>query len=493
MVHNLSSPNLTHLAPEIYTLIASCLLNLDIKNLRLTCKVLWKRSPLHQDRIFLSANPRNIEVALAVADHETYRHKIVEIIWDDSRFVHHIRRPSEDDLSLMESSTPPRKEGHPPPWFVRACRQNIEGLRGVARVKDMQFSESWDYYRTLLEQQEEVLRSGADAEALKYVLGRFSSLRRITITPTAHGKLDKTLYNTPMIRSFPLGFNYPIPLSWPLSDARAVPYRLPPWNDEVAREQWRGFSIVLRELAHQENHQVSTLVVDVKELETGISCRIFDEPCEEYDNFVNLLRRPGFRHIDLTLLADGQFDVDNWSSFRSSYLRESISQAQDLRYVNIGIKADYDQIHSNIERHCIPLQSIFPIDQWPKLRHFGLSGFIVKGLDLLSLLSALPETLRSVEFSFLRFAGERGNYHDLLIDIRQNLSWRDRVVGERPRVIIHVPPSRTRVSPLRYRCVDTLTTSFLYEGTEIPFKHDAWGNYPRGGIERTQLGLCYTE
>jgi hypothetical protein len=108
-----------------------------------------------------------------------FRHGIVEVIWDDALFVHDIPRPNEQILLLMDSSTPPRKEGDPPPWFARACRNNIENLKHrkvTKRDPDLSFSESWDYYQKLLEQQEEVLVSGADADALRYALERFPSL-----------------------------------------------------------------------------------------------------------------------------------------------------------------------------------------------------------------------------------------------------------------------------------------------------------------------------
>lgn len=42
---------------------------------------------LRLQRVFLSVNPLNIKVFRAIADHEKFRHKIVEIVWDDARFA----------------------------------------------------------------------------------------------------------------------------------------------------------------------------------------------------------------------------------------------------------------------------------------------------------------------------------------------------------------------------------------------------------------------
>jgi hypothetical protein len=492
-----SLPNLARLVPEVTAAIVSHLSNRDVKSLRLTCKILSERAPLHLDRVFLSANPRNIEVARAIADHETFRHGILEIIWDDALFVHDIPRPNEQILLLMDSSTPPRKERDPPRWFERACKENIENLKHrkvTKRDPDLSFSESWDYYQKLLEQQAEVLASGADADALRYALERFPSLRRIIITPAAYGKLDTPLYEMPVIRSFPEGFNYPIPHSWPFHDLGVGPYVVPPWNDETAKKQWRGFCIVTNELAKQKGHHVSELVIDVKELDTGLSCRVFDQPCEEYDNLVDLLRRPGFSRIDLALLADGQYYDDDWSSFRSGYLKQALGAAPDLLHVSFRIKADYGQIYPYFDEHCIPLRTIFPVDRWQKLQHFGLSNLLVRGPDLLSLLATLPTTLRSVELSFLKILGDRGNYRDLLIDMRDTLGWRDRAADERPRIIIHVYQSLVvRSVLLQYRCVDDQANLFLYDDAANPFGNKSGGNtpIPGMGVERIQHGLCY--
>lgn len=51
-------------------------------------------------RVFLSANPLNIEVFHAVADHPKFRHQVTEIIWDEARFIA-APPPSEDDWYAM--------------------------------------------------------------------------------------------------------------------------------------------------------------------------------------------------------------------------------------------------------------------------------------------------------------------------------------------------------------------------------------------------------
>lgn len=460
----------------------------------MTCKALGEEVPLHFDRVFLSANPRNIEVARAIADNEKFRKGVREIIWDDVLLAHDTVRPNEAIHMLAES---PRAEDDPPTWFIQACKDNIEILKDLKRDRKrpktrefLPFSESWSYYETLLEQQEEVLRSGADISALTYVLERFRSLRRITITPAAHGSLDRPLYETPMIKSFPKGFNYPIPCDWSSSGPFGL-CTLPPWT---AKKQLRGFYVITNMLAGWNDHHISELTIDVRELKTGLSCRVFDEPCEEYDNLVHLLRQPGFRCIDLALLAGGQNYVDDWSSSRSGHLKEMFEAAPDLEHVSLRIVADYGQIYPDFKEYCIPLQTIFPVDRWQKLRYFGLSNLIVDGPGLLSLLGALPTTLRFVELSFLEIIGDRGNYRDILFDIRDTLDWHDRAANARPKLIVHVYGSSMRYIPMRYQCVDDQANGFIYGDKENPFGARSNGNAPihKINIERSHFGCCYS-
>ncbi|KAL6917307.1 hypothetical protein FSST1_008802 [Fusarium sambucinum] len=56
-----------------------------ITSLRATCSTLEKIVPSNIDRVSISANSRNIQVFLAIADSELHRHKITEINWDDAR------------------------------------------------------------------------------------------------------------------------------------------------------------------------------------------------------------------------------------------------------------------------------------------------------------------------------------------------------------------------------------------------------------------------
>ncbi|KAM0210460.1 hypothetical protein ACHAPA_002043 [Fusarium lateritium] len=67
------SPGFQALPTELVGAICGLLSNSDIKSLRLTCRYLRDKSRLRFDRVFISANPRNIEVLLAIANHDVFR------------------------------------------------------------------------------------------------------------------------------------------------------------------------------------------------------------------------------------------------------------------------------------------------------------------------------------------------------------------------------------------------------------------------------------
>lgn len=472
------------LPAELVGLIVSFLPNRDIKNLRLTCPTLGQKAQLRLSRVFLSANPRNIEVFRAIAEHEEFRYNIFEIIWDDARLIEHA---PERRLDLLDGEywgqwgdSSNTYEGIPW-WFEESYEENVleRGSWNRTAETDPSIHVSWEYYQHLLQQQRTVLESDDDIKAFRYGLRRFPKLRRVTVTPVAHGVLDFPLYETPMIRSFPPKFNYPIPNTWPpYESVSQSAYVLQPWTQEE-KMNWRGFCVISNELVKTPN-RVSEFIVDAHILQlTGLSCRIFDQRCEEYDNIVSLLQTPGFSRIDLTLLADGQWSREQeWSSFRSGLLKSALSASPDLRHFNLQINANYARIrpfnvHADVPfppEHFVPLKTILPpVENWKKLQHFGLSGLLVQVDDLLSVLANLPTSVRSVKLSHLEFMDRDPNaYRNLLVGIRDKLGWEQREVHQRPVLTVH--QRRGNIFSMLYACYDKAVNDFVYHGGPDPFR-----------------------
>ncbi|KAM0461758.1 hypothetical protein ACHAO4_000943 [Trichoderma viride] len=434
-----SSSYLTLLPPEILENILGSLDNRAIKSLRLTCRQ-FSTFALRINRVFLSANPLNIQVFRTIADHSILRHRIVEIIYDDAR----LWRDAADAPEAREPSIPIYGDYRDYPsdmeWFQSERLENIQELRQrqwhddprrpehvaiARRVHDeLPLEESWAYYQDLLRQQEEVIASGADADALRYGLQRFPSLRKVTVTPTTYGWLFTPLYETPMIRALPYGFNCPIPRAWPY--ALLMGLQVQPWENEKAR--WRGFNLVTKILA-EGRHNVSEYEIDGHHLGAGLNCRIFDGRCEEYEDFVSVLRLPGFKKLKLSLFVDGQEGYE-WSALRNGLLRKALAEATQLEHVSIATGWKFSG-----RREAPGLRRFLPTECWPKLQHFELWHVDVDLGELLSVISQLPDGLVSLQLNFLSIY--HGHYRDLLDQMRDKLHW----CKQRPltRVVIGVP------------------------------------------------------
>ncbi|KAL6802796.1 hypothetical protein GGI42DRAFT_32713 [Trichoderma sp. SZMC 28013] len=467
---------LPSLPKELWDQIATYLPGRDVKKLRLACKSL-SGIPLPLGRVFISANPIDINVFRYVADHDVFRHCVREIIWDEARFERDFRVDSSSGLEWTEFGHP---EDIPPDDFLTECRYNLDLIETrfvqyrldlpfiAPMVKEMEAElttcESWWYYRQFLEEQRRVLADDLDIKAFEYGLDRFPALSRITITPAAHGTLFAPLYKTPMIRTLPYGLNYSIPRGWPVSGKSYLP--ADEWIEEN-KGKWRGFKEVIRCLAEHKEAAVKELVLDTHLLPTGITCRFFNQPSLEYDHLVDLLQRPGFRRLDLALMA-GQQEPGDWESLRNGRLRSALAEASDLEHFQLNTDIGYRRANDPGVHHAL-LHDIFPIERWPKLRHFGLTRFLVSQRDLVSFLSKLPASVRTVELNCLHFISGDGTYRDLLDAMHKSLDWKTRNAAARPKVTIKLDRLDPGEVDGRTIWLEEEAGKFLYEGGPNPF------------------------
>ncbi|KAI2725291.1 hypothetical protein CBS147326_6003 [Penicillium roqueforti] len=481
---------------ELLICISSYLTNRDLKSLRLACRLLAQVAHIRVNRVFLSANPCNIRVFRTIADDEEFRHHVTEIVWDDARFIEGPKPHPHPTGEIDEADIDPDQGC--PYWFVAACKENIHDrnvrktydivrpddvARGKQVITQLSLKSCWQFYQNLLQQQKDVLFSNSDVDAFIYGIGRFPKLKRITITPAAHGWIHAPLYDTPMIKSFPCGFNYPIPRGWPTSRDSQIPLHAHPWREatEDRKNQWRAFRNVVSVLAKNKLH-VPELVLAVNQLPTGLNCTIFDQPCEEYDNLLTILRSPGFCRLDLPLLVGGQ-EHEDWLSFRSGYLKHALSEAKNMKYFSLRTTVDTDAIRdiSGNPTHFIPLKTILPVEEWPELHSFRLSGFLVKQGDMINFLAGLPKTTCVIELSFLEFLD--GCWHGLLTEIRDTLCWDQRDKESRPKLIIGIADSMRRAGFGIW--LDNEVQDFIYGDGPNPF-YPNYGDYLGAG----RVGTC---
>ncbi|RGP62625.1 hypothetical protein FSPOR_9204 [Fusarium sporotrichioides] len=402
---------LIQLPAELQNAIYDFLDVVSIKNLRTTCRALAKAVPLHFNRVFISPNSLNIQVFKAIANQETFRHQVTEIIWDDATL------PAGPDLEA-ERKEQGAKCGNDiqnefPRWFRDWHDDYCDwAFWGYCPEDHLRLKESWVYYKPLIDDQTRILSFNADIEAFNYGLRRFTSLRRVTITPSTHGRYESPLDKTPMIRAFPPGFDYPVPEpghSYDHRDQRWCDIDVHPWVDhrddnsykelygvkctaEEYRDQWRGFRLVMRALKEYDGHSISELVVGGNEIRFGLNYRIFDQWSLEYGDLVALLKSPGFRHPDLHLFT-GLLEEDDWLSFQNGLLHDALAQAKNLEYLSLRSVIEIFEgtwegfVEEERGEKVLPLRSIFCPDCWSRLQHFGITNVIVDLDDFISLLT----------------------------------------------------------------------------------------------------------
>lgn len=465
---------------DIFEQVVSKLSNVDIKNLRQTCTYLKDIAHPRIHRLFLSANLRDIEVFRAVADHEILRHDVTEIIYDDARLGH------TDDMDIDSESEFEDDIGDitgVPEWYPDIYRDGLSFIAGYdsrhIHIQDafknpLTPAESFKVIHTLFQQQQETITTNRDADALEHGLSRFPNLRRLTITPAAHGLPGRPLYPTHTIRSLPQGLIYPLDRGWPVMGLYENEPEAIDWAIEE-RCRWRGYLLVTRILAqHLRNNpdsKVTDLVLDTNQLRTGISCRIFDGPeNNERSDLITILSQPGFTRLDLSIHCGNQY-LYGWCSFRSGHLRSVLAMAPDLQHISLFTNITIpENPQEAVEQHFLPLRSIFPVSDWHQLRHFGLSRFLVKKDDVIELLQALPPTIMSVELSFLLFL--QGDYHALLQDMQRLLDWREKEVTKQPNITIRVDVDWEEVIGAVVRDLSREVVEFVYQDGENPFVED---------------------
>ncbi|KAF5691477.1 hypothetical protein FCIRC_430 [Fusarium circinatum] len=449
-----SSGLLGRLPAEVLNQVFSQLRNIDLKTLRQTCTYIKDSTHLRLVRLFLSPNLRDIEVFRAVADHKTFRLQVTEIIYDDARFdaAHEMEWPSwyDEERDIGEVTGVPE-------WYRHVYREN-RGMIGWYKPRHSQVKEAFEHplspaeafnhFKRLWQEQQETIATNRDAYALKYGLLRFPNLRRMV-------PLVKTHSNFPEARD---------------------------WN-RSEKDKWRGYClvshIVAQHLRENPESKLADLAIDTNHLRTGISCRMFDDAeNSEIEDLKTILSHPGFASLDLSLHCGNQCNM-NWCSFRSNHLRSTLSMARDIQHFSlltnvVYVDDFYDSDDSDGEEvdHFVPLQSIFPVNDWHQLRHFGLCRFIVKKDNVIKFLGALPPTLESVELSFFIFMPDSGDYHSLVHDMREKLGWRERDAENQPKIVVRVDVRVARIHGAVMMDVSREVTSFMYQDGENPFEED---------------------
>ncbi|KAJ5582116.1 hypothetical protein N7535_000736 [Penicillium sp. DV-2018c] len=439
---------------ELWGCIESYTSNADKKSLRLACRQFNNMVSLRLNRVFLSANPLEIKLLRNIASQDKFRHQVTEIIWDET-LLYGVQPQTagtypEKDEFLSD------KESGVPEWFRSVSERIIRRFKSwkcidasqAANIKrvaqrfvQLSLGERWQLYLRLFRQQEDVLDDQSDLEAFTFAVKQFTALKRVTITPARHGHLIIPIYPTSLTHAFPKGFHF---------EERLHPEDVPvtacdQYPGLIDRNRW--FRTAIRVLANEPN-SVSELVMTSEAsvynfTYQGIHCAIFDEDSDEYNDFVTMLKKPGFRRLDLTLHIGGEDEKDFKASYRSllnGRLRQVLGEAKNIEEFTLNTAYSRRLKLYGLELPPIPLPSIVPLERWPKLRHFGLSGYRLPQEDCVSFLQTIPKSVRSIELAMPHFTCEDGCWTSLLDVFKDMISrgelWGDRDRRSKPKITI---------------------------------------------------------
>ncbi|KAJ4072973.1 hypothetical protein NW756_014437 [Fusarium oxysporum] len=416
---------------------------------------------------------------------------VEEVIWDDATLIPLKRAGRQVDDYSDESEEEECKEKNNEArkcfaWYTRGCKRNIKAAKdrmvGQMSRPDtvskqhqlgnvMSYRDSFEYYKVLESQQRYIIASKSDEGIFRHALQQFPKLKRVIVTPAAHGYLLEPLYETPMIRSFPYGFIYPVPRGYPTSWPRRHWAFVMPWiGDEAIDEdkiQWHGFRIVTKVLA-EENHKITELIFDDYQPNTGISRFALNRGTEEYTNFCDMVKRPGLQKLQLSLLVS-LYIGEEYEIYDQGYLRDALSEATDMRHFSFHTDFGTNRCSWIVDMHqYTSLFDVFPIHRWQKLTHFGLSNVVVAQNDFINFLSKLPPIVLTVELSFLTFMEGEGHYISLMEDIHDKLDWKHRPVEERIRIYAKIFCYLSYYG--RYICLDKEVEEFVYKNGPPSFQ-----------------------
>ncbi|VTT70899.1 unnamed protein product, partial [Fusarium fujikuroi] len=249
-----------------------------------------------------------------------------------------------------------------------------------------------------------------------------------------------------------------------------------PWDGDDAVEEdkslWHGFRIVTKVLA-EEKHNVTELMLDAYQLNTGINHFALNRGTEEYDNFCDIVRRPGFQKLHSLLV--GFYLAEKYEIYDKGYLHDALCGATDMRHFSFHTDFATNRHSLTIDMYkYTSLFDVFPIDRWQQLTHFGLSNVLVAKSDLITFLSKLPPTVQTVELSFLTFMEGDGHYISLMEDIRDKLDWKHRPLEGRIKILAKIFCYLSYCG--RYICVDKEVEEFVYNDGPQPFQLRQRGN-----------------
>lgn len=467
------------LPDDLIALLVTFLTIKDKKALRLVNRHLSAFSPLPLSRVFISPSYKDIQVFRAIAAHPIISKQVKEIVWDDARFEKF--DPDDDDQSeLLPDERVKNKHdfrerlddnlhrfGNSEQSFLQAKTAGFDFMaykplstEPVPHERYLSLEQNWELYNGLYAEQEIIVQEGLDVASFKDGLIAFPHLERVTVTSEAYRPtIVNPYYPTPLIRSFPMGFNYPAPWPWM---AGSEEYADSEFTLGDIRAHWRGVTLTLAALAQSER-VVPEFVIDTRYEQLGVAYQLFDHLSDELRSLQSLCER-GLRRLDLAINTFEKLQNPGLYQLPRGHLKGILAKAAALEHFSLHTSAGEhpEDDSSREEGEIMNALGAIPVESWPHLKHLTLSSVPVIYSDLLNFLRRLPKSIRSVDLIDVGFSD--CTYKGFLEDCRDDLLW----TANNPRLkVAHYEGGG--VFPWRKVCVQEDVARF-FSGGHNPFE-----------------------
>lgn len=522
-----SKKTLLDLPSEMLAAVCQTLSNVDIKQLRLTCRGLADNVELRIDRVFISPNRANLECLNNILDHPRYRLRVREIVWDDAQLAeyptlelfcnrmtwdgtyaysaleYHLRKLRQPDHSSDSESDILGPEGliH---WngllteLGKAFLLDAKDDRSMAfvardftnlQIEKSLMEESYLLYQKLYQDEREIIKRGWDTKGLQRAMTELPNLKRITLTGKIWYSWDPIpTYDTPFFRALPAGFRKP----------SVSPWRETCTNEETAILEnrlpaaWRGYSIVMSLLAACPVPDLQEFVMETGDEDIGLPALFGQDSNIDYINTLQVLSTLRLRRLQLPFIDRFGYPVVKASHF----LENIVSAAQYLEELDLRFHSNFGDIEDFLDAGLLG-------QQCSNLKHLVLREANVN-IDWLFRLVTQVKTLESCVLDHLdrndnamtasglrndvKFDGacilfsRLKDYYASLSVRGPSFTWIQEIYktdviyfGNQP-----YPPS--------FPVLDGKLNAFLYEGGEMPFNTREESEQQNGEIYKPGFG-----
>ena len=456
----------------------------DVKTVRLVCKKLKAHAELRINRVFVSAHRIDIDVFNSVTSHPEFRNNVEEIVWDNlcfERFYENHERNARPDFAFeydrrkvfdtfeREANFECWQENMP--GRLRKLEERKRELWGQD-YQEISMRQSFDIYNCLYDEQCAILERDEDVQAFRMGLESFPKLKRVTLTSEAwRGLYLSPQYETPLFRSLPPGFRMPMPSTWGWT------------TTDISYPQDRRFSAIVQHLLDAASrHRVRELAVDVHRETVGIPFYYFQRNQPENWNIQELFLTVPLTRLDLAI--DVYRDNDRYCFKDGGTLKTTLSHLVHLEHFHFhtNMPTSYPEqfdYWGDPDDTWLNLQSMFPAENWARLRHLGLANLFTSASSVGTLLSSLP-SLQTIDFDTLIFRPDHGTYRSLLQSLKTNLvepedgAWRTR----KPTMTIRQINGDNETQRIT---ISEEISKYLYEEGDYPFTEEA-PNYIGNGF-----------